>query len=123
MGRPASELRDVVARYSSDRRALGRRYDVEASATRRTAISGFDRAWLEQVNRVGFDRLGLDGRIDHLLLRNLLGRELAELQRDSVRAAEIAPSLPFSETLAGLHESRRILSGRMPPRRLERWPD
>ena len=107
IGRPASELRDVVARYSSDRRALGRRYDLQASAMRRTAIANFDRAWLAQVAGIGFDRLSLDGRIDHLLLRNLLNRELAELRRDSVRAVEMAPALPFAEILAGLHEGRR----------------
>lgn len=109
MGRPASELRDVVARYSSDRRALGRRYDLEASAVRRSAVAGFDRAWLKQLTAIGFDPLGLDGRLDHLLLRNLLNRDLAELRRDSLRAVEMAPALPFAETLAGLHEGRRNL--------------
>lgn len=42
IGRKSSELRDVVARYTSDRRALGRRYDLEASAARRQAVSRFD---------------------------------------------------------------------------------
>ncbi len=109
IGRPSSELRDVVARYASDRRALGRRYDLEASAARRQAVSRFDHGWLAELKAVPFDRLGPDGRIDLLLLRNVLNRDLAELRRDSVRAQEMAPALPFAEILAGFHESRRNL--------------
>lgn len=67
VGPPASELRDVVAR--------------------------FDRAWLKQITAIDFDPLGLDGRLDHLLFRNLLTRDLAELRQDSLRAVEMAPAL------------------------------
>ena len=111
MGRPASELRDVVARYSSDRRALGRRYDLEASAVRWSAMARFDRAWLKQITGIGFDPLGLDGRIDHLLLRNLLTRDLAELRRDSLRAAAAEVRRSFNGTYSPLHQIASMMGG------------
>lgn len=109
LGRPASEMRDMVARFGSDRRALGRRYDVENSPRRWATMAAFYRAWGSRLGDVPFDALGVGGRIDHVLLANLVNRELAQLRRDSIRFAEMLPVAPFLATIAELHERRRDL--------------
>src|SRR5262245_43900680 len=65
---PASELRDVVERYSADRSALFRRYDVDYSPARRQRLREFYAGWRARLAELDFDRLSEEGRIDYLLL-------------------------------------------------------
>ena len=78
-----SELRDLVDRYETDRAALLRRYPVERSPQRRTRLEAFYGDWKRQVGAVDFGGLGLEGRVDHILLRN----ELAAGVRTAVASA------------------------------------
>src|ERR1700752_2840989 len=83
-----SELRDVVARYSTDRDALLRRYDDEYSPERRRVMRDFYGAWLARMATIDFDKLGEDGRVDWILLRAELVHEQALLDREEQRLAE-----------------------------------
>ncbi|MGH9367915.1 MAG: DUF885 family protein, partial [Thermoanaerobaculia bacterium] len=56
-----------------------------------------------------FDALGVEGRIDWLLLDNRLGHDLLLLERDGKRLSETAPLLPFAGTILALHDARRRL--------------
>ena len=49
----ASELRDTVALYSTDRAALGRRWTVEFSPTRRARLATFYEGWRERLRKHG----------------------------------------------------------------------
>jgi hypothetical protein len=103
---PASELRALVEAYSVDRGALLRRYPVERSPQRTDRLKGFYREWRERVDAVGFEPLGLEGRIDHLLLRNELDNETKLLARYQGWLQETAPLLPFAPTILGLNDAR-----------------
>ena len=105
----ASELRDVVERFSVDWRALRRRYDTEYSAERRTAERSFLDAWLAQLDSIDFTGLGTDGRVDWILLRARLVHERQLLGREEQRLAEVAPLVPFADTILALADARRRL--------------
>ncbi|MGE0552946.1 MAG: DUF885 domain-containing protein, partial [Gemmatimonadales bacterium] len=105
----SSELRAAVERYDADRKALGRRFDADGSAERYAAFRGFDQRWLDELERVDFDRLGLQGKIDYTLLANFLRRDLAWLERDQRRFDETRGLLPFAATILSLHDRRRDL--------------
>jgi uncharacterized protein (DUF885 family) len=107
VGKPASELRDVVSRYADDRSAMERRWDVEYSSRRRARLREFTRAWQAQLASLDFDRLGQQGRIDYVLLDHRLRYELALLDREEKLANEMRPIVPFLDTIAGLQEARR----------------
>ncbi len=64
-----------------------------------------------KITGIGFDPLGLDGRIDHLLLRNLLTRDLAELRRDSLRAAAAEVRRSFNGTYSPLYQIAYMMGG------------
>ena len=103
----ASELRPLIQRYAADRDSLNRTYAIRYSETRRAR---FDRFYAEQqaaLARVNFDALSQDGRVDYLLFRNLLDRQRRQLQLDAARTREIAPLLPFAQTIASLEEARK----------------
>jgi hypothetical protein len=104
---PGSELRDTVLRYTADRQALLRRYEIGYSPAQRDRLRAFYRDWQERVGRIGVDRLGVEGRIDRVLLDTELRRELAQLDLEETRAGEMARFVPFGPVITGLVESRR----------------
>jgi hypothetical protein len=104
-----SELRDVVERFTVDRTALLRRFDVQNGPRRQAALGGFYTAWGERLREADFARLGLQGRVDWVLLKNRFARDLALLALDAERTAEMAPLLPFAAAVRDLQERRRQL--------------
>ncbi len=111
-----SELRDLVERFDVDRDGLLRRYRVDYSPARRAARRDFATAWLARL-RAGlrFDSLSQDGRVDFVLLRNVLEREQAELAREERLMTELAPLLPFAGAIFDLEEARRRMETVDPP--------
>ena len=110
LARPtASELRELVERYVQDRDALLRFYSVPGSALQLTRLSAFQQAWLARLDAVPFESLGVEGRIDWLLLRQQLQQELALNARTTSRNTELAALLPFADAIAQLQEARRLL--------------
>ncbi len=104
-----SELRDVVARFTSDHDALGRRFDAPGSPDRFAAMRGFLKAWQSHADAIEFDSLGVEGRIDWLLLQNRLRHDLVLLDREEKRLAEMAPLMPFAGAILKLADARRRL--------------
>jgi len=109
-----SELRDTVTRYSLDRDALLRRYQVEYSPARRDRLRGFLTEWHGRLAATEFDRLEVEGRIDWLLHGNAIRREAAQLDLEERRAREAAGIVPFVETIMDLQESRRRMETPVP---------
>ena len=110
LARPASsELRELVERYVTDRKELERFYSVHGSELHQRRLREFLETWQARLTAVDFERLGVEGRIDHTLLRTLLGHELTLIGRETARAVELAPLVPLTEGIASLQESRRLL--------------
>ena len=109
VSRPASELQDVVERFSADQRALFRRWDVPYSPTRRAVQRDFYTTWLAHTDSIPFERLSEGGKVDWLLLRGLLRHEESLLTEEDHFIAETAPLVPFASTVFGLGEARRDL--------------
>ncbi|MCL7959478.1 MAG: DUF885 domain-containing protein [marine benthic group bacterium] len=105
-----SDLVGVVGRYSADREALLRRWDVAYSSDRRERLRAFYEGWLQQLDGLDMEGLGLEGRIDHVLLRSELRYELELLEREGRLAAELQSLVPFISTIAALQEARRDLA-------------
>lgn len=103
-----SDLRNEVERFSADRAALYRRYDVD-SPTRHDRLRSFYREWEQRLNGMDYNGLNLQGKIDYQLLRNRLRYELSRLDIDGERYRNALDPLPFLPDLIGLHETRRDL--------------
>ena len=103
----ASELRPLIERYSADRDSLNRVYSIRFSETRRAR---FDRFYAEQqdaLNKINFDILSHDGRVDYILFRNLLDRQRRQIRLDAARDRDIEQLLPFGKTIIDLEEARK----------------
>ena len=102
-----SELRDLVDRYATDRSALLRRWSVDYSPTRRERMRAFYASWQTRLDGIDAASLGVEGAIDHVLLRNELQYRMARLDREAAELEELALLLPFAGTIAELEEARR----------------
>lgn len=103
----ASDLRELVERYGTDRASLLRLYSVRNSALQLRRLKEFDTAWRAKLDTVPYETLNAEGRIDWQLLRAELKFSLELGAREERRAAELAPVLPFMNDLAELQEARR----------------
>ncbi len=106
---PHSEMQAVVERYTADRDALGRRYAGEYSPYHDARFRSFYAAWRARLQALPFDRLTRPAQVDYLLLDNAIRNQLALLDRDRTLAAQMAPLLPFADTLDAMLEARREL--------------
>ncbi len=110
-----SELRDTVAQFTVDRAGLLRRFTVSHAPARRARLREFYGDWQARLQRIPFDRLGVEGRLDWLLLGNRVRRELDQLARDERSLAEMASLVPFADTIMALEEARRRMETMQPP--------
>ncbi len=101
-----SELRDLVARYSADRSALLRRWNVDYSPARRERMREFYESWQTRLGRVGKADRGVEGSIDYVLLQNDLRYRLRRLDREAETFADMSALLPFAGPIAEFVETR-----------------
>ena len=103
---PASELAALVDRYNADRGALFRRYDVEYSPERYARFDKFYKDWQQELAKINYEGLGVEGRIEYTLLKARLEYELRLLAREQKWVAEAGAMLPFAGAITGLLEAR-----------------
>ncbi len=102
-----SEMRGVVERYTADRAVLLRRYPQQYSAAQQAVMAKFYDAWLSQLKATDFNKLSLDAKADHILLRNSIEQAQDELKRDATVYADIGALLPFGDSVFALEDLRR----------------
>jgi len=102
-----SEMRPVIERYVADRGSLSRSYPVESSPARMARFKQFYGEWLALIGKMNFDAMSHEGKVDYVLLKSKLEGEQQELELQSKALAEIAPLVPFAQTITDLAEARR----------------
>jgi hypothetical protein len=109
VARSESDLAPVVERYSADLQSMSRRYDATDSPDQRKRMRDFDEAWRTRLRAIDFDKLNAEGRADYVLLDGHLKHQIALLDREDKKRAEVAPLLPFVDKLLALQDARRNL--------------
>ena len=102
-----SAVRPLIQRFSHDRDDLLRYYDTKLSAARRDRLKTFYQDWQQRLTKIGFNDLTQDGKIDYILLRNYLGRELGQIDFEWEQDSQSAVYVPFANAVIELHETRR----------------
>ena len=104
---PVSEMRAAIERYTVDRGSLARSYPVNMSPARRERFKKFYSDWLASLQKVDFDSMSQDGKVDYILFKNHLEYELRQIDIQAKQLSEIQPLIPFAKTIIDLEESRR----------------
>ncbi len=111
-----SEMRPVIERYVADHGSLSRSYPVESSPARLIAFKQFYSDWLALIGKMNFDAMSQDGKVDYALFKFHVEREQQRLEIQNRSLAEIAPLLPFAQTITSLAEARRRMEKLDPPK-------
>jgi hypothetical protein len=109
-------MRPVIERYVADRGSLFRSYPVESSPARQARFKQFYSDWLALIGKMNFDAMSQDGQVDYTLFKFHLEREQQQLEIQRRSLAEIAPLLPFAQTITSLAEAPRRMEKLDPPK-------
>src|SRR5438128_3478605 len=102
-----SEMRSIIEYYVVDRGSLQRSYPVASSPARRERFRKFYSDALERIQKLDFDSMSQEGKVDYILFRNHLERELRQLDIEAKQLNEIQPLIPFAQAIVDLEEARR----------------
>src|SRR5437588_6430888 len=102
-----SEMRPIIEYYLADRGSLQRSFFVNNSPARRERFRKFYSDALERIQKLNFDAMSEEGKVDYILFRNHLEHELRQLEIEGKQQAEIEPLVPFAKTIVDLEETRR----------------
>jgi uncharacterized protein (DUF885 family) len=111
-----SEMRPVIERYVADQGSLSRSYPVESSPARMARFKQFYSDWLGLIGKMNFDAMSQDGKVDYVLFKFHVEREQQRLEIRNSSLAEIAPLIPFAQTITSLAEARRRMEKLDPPK-------
>ena len=123
-----SELGEMIERFAADRTSLMRYFaggggpggfgggggaraamGADASPTQRARMNKLYTEWSAHLDALDFNSLSHDGKVDYVLFKNYLARELRRLELETTAAAEAEPLAPFAKTIQALDEDRRQL--------------
>jgi len=102
-----SEMRALIEYYIADRGSLQRSFFVNNSPARRDRFRKFYSDALERIQKLNFDGMSQEGKVDYILFRSHLEHELRQLDLEARQQAEIEPLIPFGKIIVDFEESRR----------------
>jgi uncharacterized protein (DUF885 family) len=105
-----SEMRQIIESYVADRGSLQRSFFVVNSPARRERFRNFYQDALDRIQKLNFDSMSQEGKVDYILFRSHLEHELRQLNIETKQQAEIAPLIPFAKTIVDMEERRRNMA-------------
>jgi uncharacterized protein (DUF885 family) len=106
---PEGVVAGLIRRYTADRGSLHRFHTAPYSSVREARFRQFSSEWLSGLQALDFDRMNQQERVDYVLFRNHLERQIRQLEIDAMRFKEMEPLIPFARTLIALEDDRRAL--------------
>ena len=102
-----SEMRQTIESYVADRGSLQRSFFVNNSTDRRERFRKFYQDALDRLQKMNFDAMRQEGKVDYVLFRTELEHELRQIDIETKQQAEIEPLIPFGKTIVEMEEARR----------------
>lgn len=103
----ATELVNLIQTYQADRGALSRLYTNRLSAEYFSRMESFNQDYLKTLQAQKYEGLSEDGKIDYVLFRNYLEKELATLDLDKRDFMQIQSVVAFGKPLEEFVAARR----------------
>ncbi|WP_339866630.1 DUF885 family protein [uncultured Algoriphagus sp.] len=103
----ATELIQMITTYQADYGALRRLYSNSLSDEYFSRIEKLNQGYLSDLRKVNYNSLAEDGKIDYVLFRNYLEKELAELAIEKASFDQVSGVLAFSKPLEEFYQGRR----------------
>lgn len=108
----SNSLPSLVEHFAADRESLQKKYEFQLAPNYGSRMAQFYRAWLADLEKLDFEGLDLDSRIDYLLLRDRITYLARTLEIEMQQDAAILAALPGLPLVVQLWEAR--LAGTRP---------
>ncbi|WP_339697964.1 DUF885 family protein [Algoriphagus aquimarinus] len=103
----STELVQTIQTYQADYGTLRRLYSNSFSDEYFSRIQILNQEYLTDLGKLNYGSLSEDGKIDYVLFRNYLEKELAELAIEKTSFDEVAGVLAFAQPLEQFYQGRR----------------
>ncbi|KAJ5273593.1 Protein of unknown function DUF885 [Penicillium angulare] len=103
-------MRDTIERITEDLKEIKQFYPIEISSKRIQRLRQFLTCELNALRGQPFDIYEQQEKVDYLLIKNYLERELRELELGWTRDQKTRPLISFADSIVGLCEARAIVS-------------
>src|SRR5215831_9005039 len=102
-----SEMRDYTAQYQEDVNSLNRKYEIKESDEYYARFDRLYNDWLKKLNNIPFDGMSQDGKVDYVLLRNSIEKDVNKLSQNKIDYDQIRTAIPFADKVMQLVLQRR----------------
>src|SRR5579872_4162049 len=102
-----SEMRDNIAQYQADVSSLTRKYDIKESEEYYTRFNKFYGDWQKKLMSIQFDNMSQDGKVDYVLLRNAIDKDIHSLKENKKEFDQIQSTIPYASKIMSLVQQRR----------------
>ncbi|WP_232623010.1 DUF885 family protein [Pareuzebyella sediminis] len=102
-----SKLADLVNEFEADKTALKRTYNIEESEEYYTRFSTFYDEWQKRMAALDFNSLSQQGKVDFVLLKNLVAKGKYFLELDYTAFKEVSDIGHFTKDIFPFIEERR----------------
>jgi hypothetical protein len=107
---PRSEMETVVRGFDADRGALLRRFDGTNSPRREARMLAYYQSVLANLDSLPFDSMSIGGKADWVLTRNLVRRELHQIETARKGREQALIFAPFAQTIWELTQTRQDMT-------------
>ena len=103
----ANDMIDEINTFQADKRALANTYTMRESQEFYKRFTTFYENWREKIKVIDFGALDQEGKVDYILLKNLVNKEDYQLQLDYDDFKEVASVGDFADVLYQFIQERR----------------
>lgn len=102
-----SEIHDLMVNYDADRGSLSRFYFLPGSPERRERLHSFYQEYLEKLNAINFDEISQSGKVDYILLKNRLLRQIDLIQDERKYHQALPLYVEYLKPIYEIEQKRR----------------
>ena len=103
----SSDVHHLITQYEADYGSLSRFYVINGSSERRERFQKLTSEYLDQLQKLDFDRMNTDSRVDYILFRRDLQENLQKLAQEATERNQIKAWFPFADSLYATEKLRR----------------
>ena len=103
---PPGGMESMLLAYRADHDNLRFKYTVPMSPTRRERFLKFYQEQMDQLAQVDFARLTQDGKVDYLLFKNNLRKQISDSVLERKKDEQVNELIPFWKTIVTLSEAK-----------------
>jgi uncharacterized protein (DUF885 family) len=102
-----SEVNNLMVRYNADESGLKRVYFFTSSPERRERLKKMNDEYINELEKMDFDKLPVGSRVDYILFRRNIREELRKLATEEKEYNQITKWIPFADSIYAIEKPRR----------------